>query len=378
MRLVISFLIALFSTSISAQHLKEVSTTNLPKISKVPLNSMDANVVDIDNDGDLDIVIAIEFQKNVILLNDGNGSFTDGSNLLPDKIAKANPKPYQYYPYHDSEDVMIEDINKDGLLDILFVTEDDKTNELYIQKKDGTFIDSSDQFPVGKDGWVDFIVGNKGQNNYLKNDKGVLKDDSAKRLPVINDVTQDIEVGDYDNDGDLDILVGNEDNNRLLQNDGKGFFYDVTESVFTEGISEETREADFADIDSDGDLDIYFANVRMFTQKEPIQRLLINDNGKFVEQSKERLLFNPIIGAIDADFFDIDNDGDLDLLIGKLDGLAIGINDGKGYFTEQTSSFINPFNALIVDIEIADFNGDQRPDIYIACFRGPDKLFLSQ
>ena len=227
------------------------------------------------------------------------------------------------------------------------------------------------------DGWVDFIVGNNGQNNYIKNNKGTLVDETQKRLPAIADVTQDIEVGDYDNDGDLDLLVGNEDDNRLLQNNGKGIFTDVTESVFTSGISEETREADFADIDNDGDLDMYFANVMMFTRKNPIQRLLINENGKYVEQGSERLQFNGVSGTLDADFFDIDNDGDQDLLLAKLDGLAIGINDGKGNFKEQTKQWLEtPITSIIVDIEVADFNNDGKPDIYLSCFRGGDKLLL--
>lgn len=373
------------------QSFKNVSSTHLPEKVLKPYNSMDASVVDIDLDGDLDIVIAVEFLKNCILINDGKGNFSDGSNLLPDKIAVVNPKPYQYYPYHDSEDVMVEDINKDGLLDILFVTEDDRLNELYLQKNNGTFKDASDKFPVGNvsnalikgdfdnDGWTDFIVGNNGQNNYLKNNSGNLVDETKKRMPKISDVTQDIEVGDYDNDGDLDLLVGNEDDNRLLQNNGKGYFIDVTEQMFTGGISEETREADFADVDNDGDLDIYFANVTMFTQKSAIQRLLINQNGKFIDKSEEQLKLNDIAGALDADFFDIDNDGDLDLLIAKINGFSIGINNGKGFFEELTEKFIKtPIDAIIVDVEVADFNNDNRPDIYLACFRGPDRLLISQ
>ncbi|RNC87733.1 MAG: VCBS repeat-containing protein [Winogradskyella sp.] len=390
MKYFIVTLICIMAIKVHGQTLKDVSSSHLPDIVKVPFNSMDANISDIDADGDLDIVIAVEFHKNVILLNNGDGSFKDGSFLLPNKIAKQSPKPYQYYPYHDSEDVMIEDINKDMLLDIVFVTEDDKTNELYLQQKDGTFKDMSDSFPIGNisnalikadfdnDGWEDFIVGNNGQNNYLKNDNGNLIDQTDNRLPKVDDVTQDVEVGDYDNDGDLDVLIGNEDDNRLLQNNGKGIFTDVSKTVFTSGISEETREADFTDIDNDGDLDIYFANIRMFTPKTPIQRLLINNNGKFTDVSNERLKFNGISGALDADFFDIDNDGDQDLLVGKLDGLTIGLNDGRGYFTEQTDTYVTPFNAIIVDIEVADFNNDGKPDIYLACFRGADRLLLGQ
>ncbi|WP_299272582.1 VCBS repeat-containing protein [uncultured Psychroserpens sp.] len=380
----------LFGITLEAQELKEVTFTNLPEAAKLPYNSMDANVADIDNDGDLDIVVAVEFYKNLIFINDGKGQFSDGSHMLPDKDAKKAVKPYQYYPYHDSEDVTIKDIDNNGKLDILFVTEDDKTNELYLQNESNRFIDASDKFPVkgisnalmvsdfDNDGWKDCIIGNNGQNYYLKNEKGNLVDDTRTRLPTISDVTQDLEVGDYDNDGDLDILVGNEGDNRLLLNNGKGYFKDVTNEVFTSGISEETREADFADVDNDGDLDIYFANVKMFTQKDPIQRLLINENGKYIDKSTEQLHFESTIAAVDADFYDIDNDGDLDLLLGKMNGFSIGINDGKGNFKENTEQFIKyPISGLVVDIEVADFNQDSKPDIYLACFGSNDKLLLS-
>lgn len=391
MKQTLLLIVAIIGLQLHAQTFKEVTATYLPSIVKSARNSMDAQIADIDRDGDLDIVIAVEFYKNVILLNDGKGNFSDDSSLIPDKVATLSSKPYQYYPYHDSEDVMIEDINKDGLLDLVFVTEDDQKNELYLQKKDGSFKDVSDEFPVtgvsnglikadfDGDGWTDFIVGNNGQNNYLKNHKGTLVDETKNRLPVIKDVTQDVEVGDYDNDGDLDLLVGNEDDNRLLQNNGKGVFTDVTDEVFSGGISEETREADFADIDNDGDLDIYFANIRMFTAKTPTQRLLINENGKFTDQGASRLNFTNTVGLLDADFVDIDQDGDQDLLLGEINGFSIGINDGKGNFTEQTTQLLDTaIKGIVVDIEVADFNNDGKPDIYLSCFRSGDHLFLGQ
>lgn len=385
------FIVLILACNLNAQSFKEVSATHLPAIVKSGKNSMDAQIADIDRDGDLDIVIAVEFYKNVILLNDGTGNFKDGSSLLPNKERKTTSKPYPYYPYHDSEDVMIEDINKDGLLDILFVTEDDKKNELYIQLKGGTFKDASDQFPVegvsnalikgdfDGDGWTDFIVGNNGQNNYLRNINGVLVDETQKRLPIRNDVTQDIEVGDYDKDGDLDLLIGNEDDNRLLQNNGKGVFTDVTETTLLNGISEETREADFADVDQDGDLDVYFANIKMFTTKTPKQRLLINEGGKYKDQGAQQLQLGNVVGLLDGDFYDIDQDGDLDLLQGGMNGFFIALNDGKGNFKDATSAlFQTSVNGIVVDVEVADFNSDGKPDIYLSCFRGGDQLFLGE
>jgi hypothetical protein len=67
---------------------------------------MDAGVADVDADGDLDIVVASEFRPDILLLNDGEGRFTDGSDRLP-------------RTEHDSEDVGIADFDGDGDLDIV-------------------------------------------------------------------------------------------------------------------------------------------------------------------------------------------------------------------------------------------------------------------
>ncbi|GGI56720.1 hypothetical protein GCM10011444_10290 [Winogradskyella haliclonae] len=49
----------------------------------------------------------------------------------------------------------------------------------------------------------------------------------------------------------------------------------------------------------------------------------------------------------------------------KMNGFSIGLNEGKSKFIEQTEKFIKyPINSLVVDIEVADFNDDSKPDIF--------------
>lgn len=370
-------------------YLKDYTHEFLPQCVKLPFNSMDSEIVDIDGDGDLDIIVAVEFYKNVILLNDGTGKFSDGSKLLPNIQAQTSPKPYPYYPYHDSEDIAVVDINQDGRLDLIFVSEDDKTNEYYIQQIDGTFADHSDLFPskgisnavahgdFNEDGWPDIVIGNIGQNKLLLNNSGKLQDYSNSNMPAIEDHTQDIEVIDIDMDGDLDILVGNEDNNRLLINDGNAVFKDMTDVTMSKGISEETREAKAADVDKDGDLDIYFANVKMKTAKSPTQRLLLNTNGTYTDESKAKLNIHKSAGVIDAKFHDIDSDDDLDLILGEVTGLSIAVNDGNANFNlHKEPVTLNPITSAIVDIEVADFNKDGLSDIYLSCYGSSDILLI--
>ncbi|MEL6534294.1 MAG: VCBS repeat-containing protein [Bacteroidota bacterium] len=372
---------------------KEVSRTHLPEEALSGNNSMDAFPVDIDADGDLDLVIAVEFYKNMILLNNGKGQFKNGSGRLPDPVAEGTEQPYPYYPHHDSEDVAVADFDHDGDLDIVIVTEDDQVNEYYGNRGDGTFEDWGERFPVtgvtngllaadlDGDGWTDLVLANNGQNEYLRNAEGTWLVETAERLPTVEDITQDVEAADYDSDGDLDIIVGNELDNRLLRNDGTGHFTDVTEELLpAASIGEETREADFGDVNGDGRLDLYFANVTLFQQRTPVPRLLIQQpNGTFADESEARLDINPRGGFVDADLVDVDADGDLDLVLAGMQGPQLHLNDGTGHFKDVTwAALRNAGQTLGVDVEVADFNGDGKMDLYLGNFRGADKLFLQE
>jgi hypothetical protein len=362
----------------------DVSQTHLP-VTDLSGLSMDARPADLDGDGDLDIVIANEFGRNILLLNDGTGRFTNASSRLPAAI-------------HDSEDVGIADFDGDGDLDVVVVSEDDQINELYLNDGTATFSDASGRLPVtgisnavvvadiSGDGRPDILIGNNGQNVALVNTApGQFTNQTSPRLPLRNDVTQDLELGDVDGDGDLDLLVGNEDRNRLHVNDGTGMFTDESvQRIPLRGTDEETREADFGDVDGDGDLDILFANVNSTnTNADPANRLLINDGtGQFSDETASRL---PTTGdrSFEGDFVDVDGDGDLDIITGNLNsGIAASpyrvlLNDGSGVFADGTEA-IFPSSAIGsgFDVEAADFDGDGLPDLYLASRGSVDRLLL--
>ena len=113
----------------------EVTQTHLP-VGRVSGLSMDAATTDLDADGDLDIVIVHEFGNNILLLNNGTGRFESGSRQLPSRI-------------RDSEDVGIADLDGDGDLDLVIVSEDDRINEMNLNKGDGSFTLEEWTFPGG-------------------------------------------------------------------------------------------------------------------------------------------------------------------------------------------------------------------------------------
>jgi hypothetical protein len=365
-----------FNTSVSGF---ENASADLP-LADLRNNSMDIASADLDKDGDMDLVIASEFRPNVILFNDGNGKFTNASK---ERLPAKN---------HDSEDIALADFDKDGDTDIVFVSEDDKIHEYYINDGSGTFTDASDRFnfpsvsnavidaDFDKDGDIDLILGNDGQDTYLTNDgKGNFTDETAKRLPTENHTTQDIEAADIDKDGDLDLILGNEDDNQIYINNGKGIFTDETSQrlPIVKG-RDETRKVDIADVDGDGDADVFFSNVNFRKDKDLSNRLFINNGkGVFTDETAQRYIGANNFHTADVTFADLNGDKKPDLVVANIFGGAqqIFINNGRGVFTEQTNNYFKEnFTTEAIAVEVGDWNKDGLPDLYYGIFRNTDVM----
>lgn len=372
--------------TLNSVHFEDVTDTVLP-VGHVDGLSMDAHVFDPDQDGDLDVMLAMEYRPNILLMNDGTGQFTDVSHShLPART-------------HDSEDIASGDFDGDGDIDAISVTEDDQTNEFYRNTGNGVFEAAPEMMPgtyttngvasadLNADGLPDLVLANIGQNRiWIASPEG-FQDETETRLPTVEDASQDAEFGDVDGDGDLDLIFGNEDRNRLLLNDGTGRFTDGGSLEFDETrTSEVTREADFGDVDGDGDLDLVFANYAAAGQPpQPKDRLLINDGaGHFTDETASRLPDRTDF-SLDADFVDLDQDGDLDLLMSTVPSSPEGSrwlafrNDGTGHFTDETD-LILPQSAVGagLDSEAGDLNGDGILDLYLAARPGRDRILFGK
>ncbi|MCW3088070.1 MAG: hypothetical protein JWQ78_1456, partial [Sediminibacterium sp.] len=243
---------------------------------------------DIDNDGRPDIFFTSNQGANILYRNKGNLSFEDIT-------AKANIA--SKHSWHTG--VTMVDINGDGWLDIYvcnagIMAGDDRSNELYINRKNGTFTEEA--------------------HSYGLDDKGAS--------------TQAI-FFDYDRDGDLDCFVLNNspksitsfgytkdarmlrdavNGDRLYRNDG-GKFTDVSEAAGIYG-----SEIAFGlgvtagDVNNDGWIDFYVAND--FFERDYLY--LNQQNGRFTEVLNSAMghISN---GAMGTDMADINNDGYLDI-----------------------------------------------------------------
>ena len=351
--------------------------------------SMDVRTADIDGDGDLDIILANEFQANTILLNDGSGNFTNGTfNNIPQ-------------PINDSEDVAIADFNQDGHLDLVFCSEDDITlgqmnvHEYYLGDGTGKFTTAPHQLPdseanavitadINQDSLPDLLFGNNGPTGLLLNNGDGTFTVNTDRIPAVNRTTQDLAIADVDGDGDMDLMEGNENGNVLFINDGNGFFTDESATRLPQGLNIETRKITFGDIDGDDDVDIFLSNVVFIPGRNPQNRLLKNNgSGNFSDATLSQLPADSD-HTIDAIFEDIDLDSDLDLVVANVFGGPIKIyeNDGTGNFSNATVAVLGQnYVQDALGVIAADLNGDGWRDLYI-CDRfipqnnGKDLLLL--
>ncbi len=353
----------------------DVSASHLP--GELPSNCMDAASGDADGDGDLDLVLAVEYERNALLLNDGDGMFIDASERLPDAAL-------------DSEDVEFTDVDADGDLDLVIVSERGGANELYLNDGTGRFSDASERLPVqgtsnglavldlDGDSSPDLLIGNYGAQGVMINTgEGRFTDGTARHWPGAEGQTQDLELADVDGDGDLDVVVGNEGQNQLFINDA-GRLVDETGSRLPER-EDETREIRSGDMDGDGDLDLVVANVQLDYEWPRQDWLLLNDGsghfsdaepGRFPDGSRDHFTIQAA---------DLDGDGDLDIIgpaslfTGDSLDHRVLLNDGSGTFTVAREGEILPSSVhgkgLGFDIEVGDFDGDGRNDLFF-CDRG--------
>ncbi len=342
--------------------------------------SMDAEPIDIDGDGDLDLLVASEFARNILLINDGDGVFSDAS------AARLTNSTL------DTEDIAPADYNGDGRLDVVLISEDSPADEFLLGTPAGPFIDASAALPAGAranaaivafldgDALPDVLVGVNGQNAAWLNDgAGGFTDATTTYLPAITDPTQDLELGDVNGDTLPDLVVGNEGQNRLLIAMPGGGFEDQTAARLPDVAPRITREADFGDIDGDGDLDLFMANVSA-PGVGRADRVLINDGaGFFTDESASRLAGIAPYDSFDADLVDLDGDGSLDVVCARgflVGGARVLLNDGLGCFQEATAEMIpSNLTTVCVDVEVADFTGDGVPDLYVCNFQGRDRLY---
>ncbi len=199
------------------------------------------------------------------------------------------------------------------------------------------------------DGWMDIFVANDATPNFLyhNNGNGTFKDIGFVSGTAVNEngseqACMGVTVGDYDHDGKFDIFATNfsQEYNVLYRSTGTNMFTDVSHAAGFVNQPYVSWGTKFFDYDNDGWLDLFVANGHVYPQVDKAnldagyrQRKSLhrnNRNGTFTEvaaQSGDTLMEKRVSRGVA--FGDIDNDGDVDLIINDLDGApSVLRNDG--------------------------------------------------
>lgn len=272
------------------------------------------NWVDYDNDGDPDLYLAANNGINHLYQNQGN--------LIFEEVTESASLPLNtHYGYGASWG----DYNRDGWIDLYYASKGiigapdaiRSYNRLFLNRADGTFLEQTEQANAADDGKLPFCAA------FI----------------------------DYNKDMWPDIYIANDKltYNTLLENDKNGGFVDVSYETGAD-VRMNAMCVSPGDIDRDGWIDIYITNT-------PVGSKCLRNSGQLNEEgyfTYKDIGHDQQIDFVDgngwgSNFFDADNDGDLDLYVSSSLTTPQSVSSAF-YESIEATHFIRP--------EIAGFAGD--------------------
>ncbi len=263
-------------------------------------NGAGVGLEDLNNDGLLDVVFCANQAPNRLYLNQGNLKFQD----VTDSSGIQTGKQW-------SNGITFVDINADGWMDFYISqggpkTRENRKNLLYINQKDGTFTESAETYGLAD-------MGISTQSAFF----------------------------DFDKDGDLDCLVMNEN-----------------ELYGLDPVSLENYIRSHPEV-------VHFNSSHLYR----------NDGGKFIDITKAAGLEKPIFG-LGLAISDINEDGWMDIYMASDYYLpdVLYINNKNGTFSDQIKESTNQISFYGMGMDIADLDNDNLQDIFVLDMAANDHI----
>lgn len=284
-----------------------------------------------------------------------------GINFVNEVKNGKNMNIFKYRNFYNGGGVAIGDINNDGLSDVFF-TSNLGENKLYLNKGNFKFEDIS----------------------------------KSSGIVISKSWSTGVEMVDINGDGLLDIFVCNAGNgidakrkSELFINNGNLTFSEKAAeyNLADTGI---TTHAAFFDYDKDGDLDVYILNNSFipvsslnYSNKRELRdkdwavsdilkgggdKLMRNDNGKFVDVSEAAGIYGSLIGfGLGVTVGDVNGDLYPDIYISNdfYERDYLYINNKNGTFSEQIQGWASHTSQSSMGADMADINNDGKPDIFV-------------
>lgn len=186
-----------------------------------------------------------------------------------------------------------------------------------------------------------------------------------------------VAAADYDNDGRLDLYLtaGYGANNLLYHNEGNNTFAEVARRAGVELNNFQGQGVSWGDYDSDGDLDLFLPSY------ENASRLFRQDAQHNFEDVTEAAGLGNTTESVQAVFFDLDFDDDLDLFVSRGRGFAnrMFINQGRGRFQDEAATLhLDDPNPHGQGVTVADYDCDGDFDIYMCDSEGANRLYRNE
>jgi hypothetical protein len=332
---------------------------------------------DVNNDGDLDVIAASDGNGVRVFLGDGAGNWS----------------AVTFHPAENGGygDVAVGDYDGDGNLDIFAGSPGNGHSSpkgLHVFKGDGTGgfteITASSNLPtsgywrgvavgdVNSDGHLDLAAtsgygSSNGIHVYTGDGAGAFADESSG-LPGNQDRDSNVELVDFDGDGDLDLAAGGAAGvSVFLGNGGSGGSMSWIES--SSGLPDgRYTGVCAADVDGDGSPDLVLSSYEAGS----------GDGVRVYKNENNAVSWTSISSGLpdDGDYIDVscgdfNVDGDMDILAAGSYSDTYGINvyygNGAGSWNENSENL--PSGNQHIGTDVADMNGDGRPDILLGMNR---------